>query len=392
MIRLLYFYFGFLTYLAGISGLNSIRYIFLIILSVWSVVKIIATKQIILNKNDIKIVRIFIALILISVISTMLFWYDTCNIDIITPYIRLILLLPIMYIVYIRKDIKLIKAIFRYSIIINFISLGLLISDISKFSQFRGMFSHGNFYSFYLVGIIVLSIYYLFKSMELWKKVAIYIYFLINILLLLACGSKTAMSSLVVIICLSFIIFYKKSIKNKSTKKYLLLGIFIFAGISIGSLLIMNKEFLLNFRSFNVNYQLSGGQMNSFQWRLYNWSKVFQEWITIKKAFIVGLGWGSETYYGIGYSMHNEYFRMLYNLGFMGLVLYIFILVNLFKIGLGISLSEYKFLLIGICLILIVGSCFENIFVAVETTNFYMLIIPSILKLKNNNKGGNKIE
>ncbi|MEW9934644.1 O-antigen ligase family protein, partial [Clostridium butyricum] len=318
----------------------------------------------------------YIIFIVITLLSNVCFYYEGIN-TIIDPYIRLILLLPILIYIYLDKNIDFIQSLIKYSFIINIIGILEIIKDINNFGRIKACFSHPNFYAFYLV-ILFISIIYSIEKKSIRRRTGI-LYICINILLILAAGSKTALISLA-IVCLYR---YRKYLLNKNLLVKILI---ILISITVIFLIYYNfKDDLVGLRTFNINYGLENNQINSFDWRLMNWKLKFIDWKESWFGIFFGYGWGSEVLYGIkGSPMHNEYLRILFNTGIVGMIAIINISFLIHKKINSILLESEKRFFISIILIIIVGSLSENLFVAVETTNLFLALIFSIRRYTSN--------
>lgn len=376
MAKLIELYVCLLNFFCGESIIAKSKYYIYIVISLLCILKIVINiKNINIKiKNDL-VIR-YIIFIFITLLSNVCFYYEGIN-TIIDPYIRLILLLPILVYIYLDKNIDFIQSLIKYSFIINIIGILEIIKDINNFGRIKACFSHPNFYAFYLV-ILFISIIYSIEKKSIRRRTGI-LYICINILLILAAGSKTALISLS-IVCLYR---YRKYLLNKN----LLVKILIIL-ISIAAIFLIYYNFkddLVGLRTFNINYGLENNQINSFDWRLMNWKLKFIDWKESWFGIFFGYGWGSEVLYGIkGSPMHNEYLRILFNTGIVGMIAIINISFLIHKKINSILLESEKKFFISIILIIIVGSLSENLFVAVETTNLFLALIFSIRRYTSN--------
>ena len=144
-------------------------------------------------------------------------------------------------------------------------------------------------------------------------------------------------------------------------------------GLSFG------KE-LLELRIFNLDYGLQyEGQVNSFEWRIIKWKATFAYWNSSIFGIFMGYGSGSEVLYGLkGFTMHNEYLRILFNYGIVGsLACTIFVLRVIKKIRRISQINTRKFYY-SILIVILIGCLSENVFVAVETNVLFLSLIFSI--------------
>ncbi|MDM0763064.1 hypothetical protein QTI03_09940 [Clostridium perfringens] len=312
---------------------------------------------------------IFIA---ITLVGTLSIFSNAEGQALISPYIRFILMIPIILYIYINiNTFILIDKLIKYSFIINMISIFQILKNKDDFGRIASVFSHPNFYAFYLI-IIILVLNYFLKE----KKINFFIgitYMLINIVLLMSAGSKTAFFAVIIIIFLEFI---RKILK---VNKFLKVP-FIFISILIVCFIIfILKDKFYDLRIFNINYGLEENQINSFAWRVLNWKSKFECFDVNILSLLFGLGWGSEILFGFkGFAMHNEYLRIFFETGILGSISIIIFIYFLYKNIVLIKDKELKNFFINLIIVIIVGSLTENIFVAVETTVLYLSLIFSL--------------
>lgn len=370
MSKLIIFYICFLNLFSNYGILSRVKYVLYIFLSIACTIYIIKNmKRINFEKKS--LIGIAIIFMIMTIPSTIIMIGFRGTNELTSSYIRLWLLIPIIFYVYSNINInKLLKMFIRYSIVINGISLIKLINKSDSFGRVQGIFSHPNFYAFYLI-IIILYLVLCIKYKE--KGLLTYLYVIFNIIMILAAGSKTALIALSV----SFIYIFSRYIKRKNIfLRFPIIGIMILIILII--IVLFGKE-LSDLRVFDINYGIQESQVNSFEWRLLNW----QSKITYLKSnfwgSLFGLGVGSEVLYGFkGYSMHNEYLRILFENGIIGCILIIIFLKSLFRKVKNLKDIQLKEFYIAILIVMLVGSMSENIFVAVETLLLYLSLIFSI--------------
>ncbi|WP_338631216.1 O-antigen ligase family protein [Clostridium baratii] len=291
------------------------------------------------------------------------------SIELFSTYARMWLLVPIITYIYFFIEInKLLKAFVKYSLLINVIGLIQIISNVHEFGRIQNVFSHPNFYAFYLI-IVVLAIIYFIKIKFIKFKTGL-ILILFNLLMIIAAGSKTAIIAFMAAI---IYIFYKYIIKSN---KYLRIPILIITILGVIFLIVIFKDKFSELRIFNLDYGLKENQINSFEWRILNWKSKFSVWENSIFGIVFGYGWGSETLYGFkGFAMHNEYLRILFEYGIIGCICIFIFAKRFFYNIMRLKSENLKSFYISFIIIIIVGAMAENIFVAVETLVLYIGII-----------------
>lgn len=371
MEAILSFYICFLNFF-NTPIISKIKYIYYIILAGICLIYIINnfSKMKISKKNDIYIkLLIYMSF---SIVSTISLCWGGRNKDIISAYMRVWMMLPILLYIWTSVNLNIIRKFISYSILINLINIIYMIKGTNEFGRVQGIFSHPNFYSFYIIFIIICVLYYI-DTGRINKKIY-YPYIAINIFMLAASGSKTAVLILFIIIIYQL----KRKMKYKSMNYNVMMVIFILAITSIT--IFCFNESIKELRIFNVNYGLVENQINSFDWRVLKWKETFKVWEYNKVGMILGHGYRSELYYGgiKGFSMHNEYLRVLFNAGILGAFimfnLLVGIVIKIFKIDNYRKRTFY----VSILILIAIGSFTENLFVASETCLTYLAVIYSI--------------
>ncbi|WP_297135928.1 glycosyltransferase [Terrisporobacter sp.] len=209
-----------------------------------------------------------------------------------------------------------------------------------------------------------------------------YPYIAFNIFMMVAAGSKTAFIVLGFILLYQFILFIKE--KSKITK-VIIVGITL---VGILFTIICFGDRLANLRIFDINYGLAENQINSFTWRILKWKSNMEVWYKNILGVIFGYGYRSEQFYGMeGYSMHNEYLRIIFNTGIIGTILLLNFSISFINKVTRIEDKDKKIFYISVLILIIIGSVSENLFVASETTVMYLAILFSI----NSNEFKNKL-
>ncbi|NGT67166.1 oligosaccharide repeat unit polymerase [Clostridium perfringens] len=377
MINWIIFYICLLNFFVNYTLISKLKYIIYILISIFCL--FIILKNIYKFRFERKNLIFIFCIFMISTIPSSILMFGNKNAsELFSPYIRIYLLIPILiYInIYISTE-KIISSLVKFSVPINAISFFQILKDKSDFGRIQSVFSHPNFYAFYLI-VIILSIIYLIKEKKLNKKLAI-IYFFINLILIIAAGSKTAFLALSVVL---LYLFLKFILKANNLLKFPLVIITILLSILV---LFLFKDKLLDLRIFNINYGLQDNQINSYAWRFLNWKSKFEFFGENIFSILFGLGWGSEILYGFyGFAMHNEYLRIIFETGLIGniiLLIFTFIFISNIK---SLKNKNIKEFFISFFIVILIGSLSENIFVAVETTVLYLSLIFSINLSKKN--------
>lgn len=373
MSNLLIFYVCFLNFF-NTPILSKIKYIYYILISFLCLIHILFNlKNIkIIKKNN--ILRKFLMYMMFSCISTIVLCWNGSNLENLTAYIRVWLIIPIIGYIYIYNKLDIISGLIKYSFIINIISVVSLIYNLGDFGRIQSIFSHPNFYSFYLIMIIICTLYLIrVKSIKSTKG---YIYIGINIFMMVASGSKTAVILLVIISLYQYIkIMENKSVSFKAISFITIISIFIIIVLSFG-------DILSDMRIFDINHGLQNNQINSFDWRILKWKRSFNVWNDSLFGILFGYGYRSELIYGMsGYSMHNEYLRIIFNTGIIGIILALNVLIGIINKVRRFE-NEKKVFYTSVLMLIMIGSLSENLFVASETMVMYLVVIFSIDSFK----------
>ncbi|HAT4212232.1 TPA: hypothetical protein I9010_001809 [Clostridium perfringens] len=372
MSNIILFYVCFLNLFANSEFISKLKYLIYIFIFVFCFLDLIKNfKNIKIEKNN--LVILFFIFMMSTIPSSLAVINIKNTNDILFSYVRVWMLLPIVMYIYRNINIiQIINMIIKFSFIINLISFVQIINNINDFGRIQSVFSHPNFYAFYLI-IIILSLIYFINIKKIKKNIGI-IYLILNIFFMVSAGSKTAFLALG---CAILYMFVKFIIKTNGFLKIPLIITTLF--ILILSIIIFKNKFS-ELRVFNMNYGLETNQINSFAWRILNWKSKF-EVFDYSNIFtlLFGLGWDSEILYGFkGFAMHNEYLRILFESGILGsfmIILFIKAFINKVRL---IKNNDFKKIYICILIVILIGAFSENIFVAAETTVLYLSLIFSI--------------
>lgn len=371
MPRIIEFYICFLNLFCSNSFISKSKYIIYGIISLLCLLKIVENRRKIIVNPKTDLGMYFFIFMLISIFP--IFYWDFTDKfnDIISAYIRVWLMVPILLYISYFKNLNIPKAIVNYSYLINLISFFDLLNNIDKFGRIHSIFSHPNFYAFYLI-IVIISIIHEITIKQIDIKVGT-IYIIFNLFMIISAGSKTSL------IAISIALLY--TYRNYIKKRNLLFRILFTSVVCIIFMIIFYKvkDNLINYRIFNIDYGVQANQVDSFSWRLLNWKAKFQSWDDNIFGIIFGYGIGSEILYDFkGFAMHNEYLRILFDCGILGLSIITCFGIKVVKQINKIINPEDNIFLKSILIIIIIGSFSENLFVATETCILYLSIIFSV--------------
>ncbi|MBQ8997536.1 MAG: O-antigen ligase family protein [Clostridium sp.] len=383
MNNILIFYICFLNFFAAESKLASIKYAYYIGISGLSILFILSnSRKIKLNLRRDLFLK-FLMYMSFTIIPTLVLYLTTNNKEILSAYIRMWFMIPIIGYLYFFKTVNLIKGFIKYSLLINTLGIISILINPNSFGRIQGIFSHPNFYSFYLL-IIIICIFRYMDNNKVNNKIG-WIYIAINIFMIVSAGSKTALIILIVILGYR----YNLQLKNKSI--FIKIPIYIFTFFILIFLIWSMKDSISNLRVFNLNYGLESYQVNSFEWRILKWKNTFEHWDSSILGMLFGYGYKSELLYGFkGFVMHNEYLRVIFNSGIIGTILMINFIFTLVKQILNIDAIYIRNFYVSILITLIIGAFSENIFLASETALAYLSIIFSINFRKDDDMLRNK--
>jgi len=301
--------------LFGKLNLASILGIFIIAFSI----DLILRKTISIAKFTIIPFEVFLA---ISIISSIFSGYLTSSLADWLRYLSLYLIYLIAYNFVIKdKDYthKLLEFMMYSAIIpicMGFVQFFTRTGNISDgLNRVYGTFVHPNPFAFYLL-IIVAVCYMVFITSGKTKKIIAAGIAVSSIILILFTYTRSAWIALFIILIIIF-----RQIKSKY--KYLFLC--LLAGVFI----IYQSDYIIGFFTARFN-NISSSKMeeNSLATRLYIWSHMF------KVSFnhpLLGTGLStfelySEKALGFSAMAHNDYLRILFETGIIGLLSYLYLL------------------------------------------------------------------
>lgn len=212
----------------------------------------------------------------------------------------------------------------EYSLIIHFLFiLTLYLTGTSLFNidygqyRFKGSMGSSATSIYYLVLLIPFFLRYLYLK----EKKYLYLSILLSILIIL-CGTRIA------ILAMMFFYFLNLITLIKGIKKIIVLSIFAILAIYI-------LELSLSRLFFNDNYSIKTLNMSG---RQLLWGAL---WDYLPNSKWIGFGYGSTSTYlsivkplgGIAgeEQVHNDYLKILFDYGIIGLSLFIYILYSMYK-------------------------------------------------------------
>ena len=204
--------------------------------------------------------------------------------------------------------------------LLNIPDLGLI--DTQK-GRIEGPFGSANQYGALLAFLLPISIATIRPGMKSWRKMLWWSGILVSAALLLATGSRGAfVSTLIGSVIGVFLLRHHLNMGRVAR----------FAGIAVGVLVILIVIFLF----FNADLILervdkttSGNIYVASSGRLAIWTAAIQVMLEWPLSFLVGNGWNSFESSGIWKSAHNEYMDRFYELGIIGLALFVWLLIRI---------------------------------------------------------------
>lgn len=188
-------------------------------------------------------------------------------------------------------------------------------------------FYHPNALAFYLL-VVISSCMFVVKSslVKVGAKERCFVFFMMLVMVVVLLGTQTRSSWIAL-----FLVFFIYSILAE--RKYL---IYVVLGAVIAFSLpaVQNRISDLFEENDNIEYFEAS---NSLEWRQIAWSDSFS---FIKEKPIVGHGYNTFSYYYPffsrlnelrGFDAHNVYVQVTFDMGFLGLILYLSIVIGLMK-------------------------------------------------------------
>ena len=209
------------------------------------------------------------------------------------------------------------------------------------FGRILGSFVHPNVFGLFLMIFIGVVVFHLLTCRSVFKKVVLSGLLLIMFFTLFHTYSRVAWIGTLIVFIMLGIIRYRKLL-------ILIPGVILLMFLFIPSLSERLIELPMTMKNFKVNtpsFRPSHPSVKdaSFQWRLWFWNKALEKALSDKTLFLHGYGIGnfqkfSEDYASnpitkTGKEAHNDYVRLLIEIGAIGLLIYLWILYRIFRIG-----------------------------------------------------------
>ncbi|MFS0661266.1 O-antigen ligase family protein [Niallia alba] len=373
MVILLGIFYGFISLLnPEIMSFYFLKYIFLATIFYFTMLVFLKKISALRNKFEKNVMVILVGITLLIMIPTVIYWFFYNNTGFeVSKALRVIMYIPIIFYIIINKlDLRRYFILFSY--IFTFVAVYQML-NIDGEERVLSLFNHSNFYSIYIVVLIIFLLEKIHFSTQFKNKIYIISYILLNIIIILfGTGSRTSF----IVIMFLLIVYFFFNIRNK------LSGIiYSFVFLAVGVLVfIIFKDSLTQTRIFDMSYGYQYyGQENSFVWRLKRWHYAIEAWANMPfMTKLIGTGWEtasilSRDYYGM--AIHNEYLRILIELGFIGVFGFIFLLGKLLMMGLKCFDKEGYMSLALITIMVIVSAFTENIFIASESFSAIILSV-----------------
>lgn len=194
--------------------------------------------------------------------------------------------------------------------------------------RLKSTFTHPNVFAFYLVVVITFSLYLLKNTVFLLaksKRILLVLYMLLMIALLLLTKTRGAWLA-----CIEVFVFYGVFFERK------ILVYIVVAGVSALALPAVQDRLSDLVQGSEYAQYAQYAKLNSYEWRVQLWLSAL-EWVKLKPI----LGYGinsfklySPTFFPLesinGFDAHNVYIQLLFDIGVVGLLSYLFVLLNLF--------------------------------------------------------------
>ena len=176
-----------------------------------------------------------------------------------------------------------------------------------------------------------------------WKKI---IWFVIAVLMLFLCQSRTNLLALVVVFL--FTIFYKMS-----ESKYMIRIMLIVVGVYLGSMFITSSSYLNSLFVQKINNHAS------IMGRMEVWSHL---WEMIKEKPLFGHGPNKDYFYDNGLYAENEFMLQTWRYGFIGLVLFLGLIFTPMIKAFRNSSKKYSIEIIQLTIFYVINSLTNNPF------------------------------
>ena len=213
--------------------------------------------------------------------------------------------------------------------------------------RYRGGYADVMNYAVYIIGAFLISGYFFLskKHAKQIRRSDVYKIILVGIICVLGLGSIIHTSSWAVFTALFglFMLFYLRSAKS------LLMGLFVIITLSFLSQIVYESQIRpLIAKEIRV-YEGESKIEASFNGRMGRWKRYFAIWQKMPYiSHVVGVSTSrfKEVTTMVGGGMHNDYIRILFLSGIIGLMVYLIFIFSIFKRGNRLEPPE-KFLVTG---------------------------------------------
>jgi len=251
------------------------------------------------------------------------------------------------------------------------------------FNRIYGSFSHPNIFSFNLFFLFLILVLFYFKPLgKKFKKWNLLALIGVGILIIYTLTRSTWIATVILLICLMWI-YYSKKIP---------LYLFILSLVIFVSFILVNYTSVKYFNWNNINIICRAispnDYMSSWDWRISTWTQMTKY---IYDSPLIG--YGLDTYrflrekqayspYETSYYAHNDYLKILIELGILGLLLYLNLIFQTLKkiFDQFQNTKEKRFLIsgIGLLLIFLIGAV-DNILMATSLQWMIWIYIAHLL-------------
>jgi O-antigen ligase len=246
------------------------------------------------------------------------------------------------------------------------------------FNRIQGTFVHPNVHGQYLLLIALLILFYLSTyAIDKWKRYGLVLLFSLVLLEIYYTFTRSVWIALVA----GFIVFI--FIRNRQIQK-IRYGA-IFTG-TIGLVLPFAAERWLDLFGKNKHIPIS-----SWEWRTSLWKSMIEK---VQEHPFIGHGYGMFDY-NVGFGAHNDYLRILYETGFLGLTMYLLLLVffvffavrGIMGMRLCCEYNKYK-LILGLMLTIFLISYGDNLLRNTVVMFYYFCTIAFFLNFPEPQQSG----
>jgi len=356
----------------------GIRNIYLAMLAALCIVFLLVKRRITVFARNICVVIMWMAIGML--IPTVVFVMHYSNYEI-SQYVRVLLHVPIViYVIVSGIDFR--KFLLYCSFLFNGVALYQMLF-LGQMGRASSLFNHPNFYSVYLTVIVILLFERIMVNRGKRHVFEVAYIGMILLLILFGTGARTSFALILAMFAFAMLVLAK----NKARSILILFAVGVLAVLAF----VLFREQIMATRVFNMYFDHTFvDQIHSLEWRWLRWSVAFQAYLESGMlARIFGTGWQSSPFISArfyGFSMHNEYLRMLIDFGIIGFLSYIASVFVLFVIGLRRKSEEGFLLLALIMFVIIIAGFTENIFVSSESFSTLIGTLALALGLINKKK------